>query len=144
MAFFILIALLAGAMLPLQAIFNARLGRSLGSVFWAAGFSAAMSAVLLCLTGFILTRALPRTGDLAALPGWAWAGGLCGLVTLAGVTLSATRLGAGGMVALVVSGQVIFSLILDRFGLFGLIPHPLTLQRVAAAFLLLSGAILIR
>lgn len=144
MPLFILIALLAGAMLPMQAVFNARLGQTLGSAFWAAGFSAALSALLLCGAGFIVTRGLPRTDDLSSLPLWAWVGGFCGLVTLAGITLAAPRLGAATMVALVVAGQVIFSLLLDRFGLFGLSPQPLTSQRVLAAALLLGGAVLIR
>lgn len=143
MPLFILAALSAGAMLPLQALFNARLGRSVGSAFYAAGFSAALSALLLVLAGFVAMGS-PRTGDLAALPLWAWAGGVCGLVTLAGITFAAPRLGAGGTVALVVTGQVIFSLLLDHFGLFGLAPQAVTLQRVLAAALLLSGAVLIR
>jgi transporter family-2 protein len=144
MPLFILAALLAGAMLPLQALFNARLGQSIGSAFYAAGFSAALSALLLVVAGFFAMWGLPRTGGLSAIPLWAWAGGVCGLVTLAGITLAAPRLGAGGTVALVVTGQVIFSLVLDHFGLFGLAPQAVTLQRVLAAALLLSGAVLIR
>lgn len=143
MPWFILAALSAGAMLPLQALFNARLGRSVGSMFYAAGFSAALSALLLVLAGF-LAMGSPRTGDLSAVPAWAWAGGVCGLVTLAGITFAAPRLGAGSTVALVVTGQVIFSLVLDHFGLFGLAAQPVTLQRALAATLLLSGALLIR
>lgn len=131
-------------MLPAQGVFNARLGRALGSTFWAAGISATCSAVLLFAVGFCLTRGLPRTAELSALPLWAWAGGVCGVVTLAGVALVTPRLGAAGMVALVVAGQVIFSLLLDRLGLFDMTQHPLTLQRILAAGLLLGGAILIR
>ncbi|WP_026792255.1 DMT family transporter [Pleomorphomonas oryzae] len=144
MPWFILAALSAGAMLPLQALFNARLGRSVGSMFYAAGFSAALSALLLVLAGFFAMGGSPRTGDLSAVPAWAWAGGVCGLVTLAGITFAAPRLGAGSTVALVVTGQVIFSLVLDHFGLFGLAPQAVTLQRALAAALLLSGAFLIR
>lgn len=144
MPFLVVAAVLAGAMLPLQAVFNARLGQSLGSVFWAAGFSAALSSLLLCIAALVSTGSVPRPGDLASLPSWAWIGGVCGVVTLAGVTVAAPRLGAGGTVALVVAGQVMFSLVLDHFGFFGLVPQPLTLQRTLAASLLLSGALLVR
>jgi transporter family-2 protein len=60
------------------------------------------------------------------------------------MTAAAPRLGAATMIAAVICGQVIFSLILDRFGLFGLTVQPLSPRRVLAACLLLSGAFLIR
>ena len=47
------------------------------------------------------------------------------------------------MIALVVAGQVICSLLLDHFGLFGLAIHPLSARRFAAAALLIAGAALI-
>lgn len=144
MPFFILSALIAGAMLPLQGAFNARLGRGLGSAFWAAGISASLSAILLFAAGLYLSRGLPRLAELSSLPLWAWAGGVCGVITLAGVTLVTPRLGAAGMVALVVAGQVVFSLLIDRFGLFDMTQHPLSLQRILATALLLCGAILTR
>jgi transporter family-2 protein len=140
----ILTALVAGAMLPLQAVINARLGRALGSSIWAASVSGAVTTIALVVLGFAVTRALPRTAGVAELPWWAWTGGLCGVLALAGMTATAPRLGAAAMIALVVTGQVVFSLLLDRFGLFGLVAHPLTPQRMLAAGLLLTGAILIR
>ncbi|WP_115717783.1 DMT family transporter [Gallaecimonas mangrovi] len=144
MGVFAIIAILAGAMLPLQAVFNARLGNALGSPIWAASVSAMVSAVLLFVVGVAITGTLPCRTQLHVLPPWAWIGGLCGVITLAGVTACAPRLGAGTMVALVVAGQVIFALLLDRFGLFGLTPHPLSLQRIVAAVLLLAGMVLIQ
>jgi transporter family-2 protein len=140
----ILSALLAGAMLPLQAVLNARLGRALGSPIWAASVSGAVTTITLLALGLVVTKAMPRIDSVAELPWWAWAGGLCGVVALAGMTAAAPRLGAAAMIALVVTGQVVFSLVLDRFGLFGLAAHPLTPQRMLAAALLLTGAILIR
>jgi transporter family-2 protein len=140
----ILTALVAGAMLPLQAVINARLGRALGSSIWAASVSGAVTTIALVVLGFAVTRALPRTAGVAELPWWAWTGGRCGVLALAGMTATAPRLGAAAMIALVVTGQVVFSLLLDRFGLFGLVAHPLTPQRMLAAGLLLTGAILIR
>lgn len=144
MPLLVLSALLAGAMLPLQGAFNARLGRALGSAVWAAGVSALLSALLLFAAGMYLTRGLPRLAELSALRLWAWAGGICGVITLAGIAIATPRLGAAGMVALVITGQVGFSLMLDRLGLFDMPQHPLTAQRVLAAGMLLCGAILIR
>ncbi|KPA93815.1 DMT family transporter, partial [Pseudomonas asplenii] len=46
------------------------------------------------------------------------------------------RLGAGGFVALALAGQVIASLILDHFGLFGLAARPVDGVRLVGALLL--------
>lgn len=141
---FVIIAILAGAMPPLQAACNSRLGQAFDSPVWAACTSALVSAVILFTGGLLITGTLPRSTNLQSLPLWAWTGGLCGVVTLAGVTVCTPRLGAAAMVALVIAGQVVFSVVLDRFGLFGLTPHPITLQRAIAAALLLAGSILLQ
>jgi len=143
MIIYVVIAVLAGAMLPLQAVFNARLGYALGSPLWAAAVSALVSALVLFILGAITTGTFPRTSSLPSLPLWTWFGGICGVMTLAGVTVSLPRLGAAAMVALVIAGQVVFSLVIDRFGLFGVPPHPITVQRAMAAVLLLAGTVLL-
>lgn len=142
--FFILIALIAGAMLPLQAVFNARLGRVLGSPIWASSVSGAVTTITLVALGFVLARAPTQSLGEPDLPWWAWAGGLRGVFALAGMTAAAPRLGAAAMIAAVVCGQVLLSMLLDHFGLFGLTPDPLTPRRMLAACLLLSGACLTR
>lgn len=137
----ILVALLAGTMLPLQAVINARLARPLGSPLWAAALSGAVTTVALVIVGLATTGGLPRSGG-GALPAWSWAGGLCGAITLAAMAAAAPRLGAGMMISMVITGQVMFSLVLDQYGLFGSAPYPLTPRRVIAACLLLAGALL--
>jgi transporter family-2 protein len=138
------LALVAGAMLPLQAALNARLGRVLGSSIWAASVSGAVTTLTLVIIGASILRVPPRVADLAGLPWWAWTGGFCGVFALVGMAAAAPRLGAATMIAAVICGQVIFSLILDRFGLFGLTVQLLSPRRVLAVCLLLSGAFLIR
>lgn len=140
----LLLALLAGAMLPLQAAFNARLGRALGSPVWAASVSGAVTTMALVVIGAVVLRAPPRMAEAGQLPWWAWAGGFCGVLALFGMTAAAPSLGASTMIAAVVCSQVAFSLLLDRFGLFGLAAQPLTARRMLAAGLLLGGAFLIR
>ena len=140
----VLLALIAGAMLPLQAAINARLGRVLGSPVWAAAVSGAVLTVALVLLGLFAIRTLPRTEGAATLPWWAWTGGLCGAFVLTATTAVAPRLGTAAMIAMVVTGQVVCSLLLDRFGLFGLAAYPLTPRRLLAAVLLIGGAALIR
>ncbi|WP_027211400.1 DMT family transporter [Burkholderia sp. WSM2232] len=138
----IFIALLAGTMLPMQAVINARLARPLGSPLWAAAISGAVTTIALVIIGLAASRGLPRSEGAADVPLWSWTGGLCGAIALTAMTATAPRLGAATMIAMVVTGQVMFSLLVDRYALFGSAPYPLTPRRVLAACLLLVGALL--
>ena len=141
---YMLLAVIAGAMLPAQAAINARLGRAVGSPVWAAAISGMVLTAALALVATAMTRAGPRTDGLGSLPWWAWIGGLCGAVTLSATTAAAPRLGTASMIALVMSGQVACSLAVDQWGLFGLAAQPASGRRLAAAALLLAGAALMR
>ena len=48
------------------------------------------------------------------------------------------------MIAIVIAGQFVCSLLLDHFGLLGLTTYALTPRRLTASALLIAGAILIR
>ena len=140
----ILLALLAGAMLPVQAAVNARLGRTLGSPVWAAAVSGAVMTIVLVAIGIVAVRSMPRTVGLLTVPWWAWTGGLCGALVLAATAAVAPRLGAGTMIAMVVVGQVLCSIALDQFGALGLAGHPIDLRRGVASVLIVVGALLIK
>ena len=52
-------------------------------------------------------------------------------------------IGAGGVAAATITGQLTFSLVLDRIGFLGLEEQPFTAERVAGVVLLLAGTYLI-
>lgn len=139
-----LLGLVAGAMLPLQAAINARLAKLAGSPLWAAAISGLVLTAALAATAAASMRAGPRFAGAAAVPWWAWTGGLCGAIVLSATTAIAPRVGTATMIALVMAGQVLSSLVLDQFGLLGLQAHPITARHGAAALLLLAGAALMR
>jgi transporter family-2 protein len=142
--FFIALAVTAGAVLPLQAAINARLASLVGSPLWAACISGAVLTVALAVFAAATLRAGPRVDGLLGAPWWIWTGGLCGAVLLSATTATAPRLGTANMVALIMAGQAICSLLLDKYGALGLPVLPLTGKRIAAAVLLLAGAALMR
>jgi transporter family-2 protein len=62
---------------------------------------------------------------------------------LTGNILLAPKLGAGALVALIVAGQLIFSVLLDHFGWFGFLQHPANVTRLAGCSLMIVGVFLI-
>ena len=140
----VMLAVAAGAMLPLQAAINARLARLVGSPLWAAGISGLVLTAALALLAGVALRAGPRFEGLGGAPWWVWTGGMCGAVVLSATTATAPRLGTAGMIALVMAGQVLCALLLDHYGVLGLPVLPISAKRLAAAALLLAGAALMR
>lgn len=137
----LLVAVLIGAILPLQGLVNARLGVHVGGPVAAAFVSFLIGTIMLGL--YLLATRTPVTlqGSLK-LPAWIWAGGAIGAVYVACFTLLIPRIGAAGMVCLAVLGQVTASLLLDRFGVLQA-PKPVDAVRIVGALLVLIGVVLV-
>jgi bacterial/archaeal transporter family-2 protein len=139
-----LLAVVAGVSFVLQASVNARLRTGLGSPNWAAlvsyaGGTVAMVLVVLAAQGPWLSADAIRT-----TPWWSWTGGLLGAVYVVIIILLLPRLGTAAVIALFVVGQMVASLAIDNFGLFGVPKQPADAARIAGAILLVAGVVLIR
>ena len=77
------------------------------------------------------------------MPWWALVGGLLGAVYVF-VALEAVRtLGASGLTAVVITGQLAMSVVIDRLGLLGVAKTPITVHRVLGIVLLIAGVALV-
>lgn len=140
----LVLAFSAGAVLPLQAGINSQLRTYTGSPLIATFFSFLVGTILLFAMTLVLRLPWPSLSVLAQAPGWAWLGGLLGAILVFLVIVLAEELGAAVMVALIITGQMIVSLVLDHYGLVGYPRHTLSPARIIGATLLLSGVFLIR
>jgi transporter family-2 protein len=75
---------------------------------------------------------------------WQWSGGLLGAVYVVATIVLAPRLGAATLIAAVVAGQMIASVLLDQYGLVGFPVHPLSALRLLGAGLVIGGVVLIQ
>lgn len=137
------LAVIAGALMALQAPTNALLSKSAGSPVTAAFISFLVgSAVLALLVAIGPSR--PSASDLKGLPWYGWIGGFYGAFFVAVAAFAAPRLGVGSLLTAVVAGQLSAALILDHYGLLGLDKHPASMSRLAGLALVLVGAVLVR
>ena len=97
----VLVAILIGAILPLQGLVNARLGTHVGGPVVAAFVSFLVGTVMLGLYLLATRTPLALQGSLK-LPAWVWAGGVFGAIYVACFTLLIPRIGAAGMICLAV------------------------------------------
>ncbi len=137
----IAVAVLIGAVLPLQGLVNARLGTHVGGPVVAAFVSFLVGTVMLGLYLLATRTPIALQGSLK-LPAWIWAGGVFGAIYVACFTLLVPRIGAAGMICLAVLGQVTASLLLDQFGILQA-PKPVDWLRILGALLVLAGVLLV-
>jgi transporter family-2 protein len=126
----------------MQAPINSRLGKTVGSV-QAATFSFLIgTAVLLLIVGFV-HGGFGNLGKVGRVPWWALVGGLLGAVYVTVALIAVRTLGASGLTAVVITGQLAISVAIDRFGLFGLAKEHIDASRILGLVLLVVGAVLV-
>jgi len=138
-----LLGITAGFGISVQVGMNTQLRKVLGSAWTAALISFLVGTAALIALVLVTRPAVPSRGAFAAVPLWAWFGGLCGAFYVAVSTIVAAELGAASLLALALAGQLAMALVIDHFGWLGLPENPITWARVAGIGLLAAGAWLI-
>jgi bacterial/archaeal transporter family-2 protein len=137
----VLLTAIAGGLIALQAPINAGLGRATGSL---------PAALVSFVVGTVALAAIVvlsgKAGGLSSTFDVSWyylLGGLLGAVYVANALIAVSAIGAGGVAAATITGQLVFSVAIDRLGLFGLDEIPLTPERILGVALLLAGTVLV-
>jgi transporter family-2 protein len=137
----VLATVVAGGLVALQAPINSTLGKSVGT-FAAASVSFAIGlAVLVAIT--LVAGGFGSVSNAADLRWYYLTGGLLGAAYVTTVLLSVRELGAGGVTAATIAGQLTMSVFIDRAGVLGLEERGLTPQRILGIVLLAAGTVLI-
>ncbi|HKT61450.1 MAG TPA: DMT family transporter [Gemmatimonadales bacterium] len=141
---FLLLALLAGAVLPVQTGINLQLRGVLGQPIVAALVSFIVGTAGLALLVAALRAPVPLAEAWARSSWWHWIGGLLGAVYIVAAIVLAPRLGAATLVAALVAGQMVASLLIDHYGWVGFAVHPVSPLRILGAVLVVGGVVLVQ
>ena len=110
----VMATVVAGGLVALQAPINSTLGKSVGT-FAAASMSFAIGlAVLVAIT--LVAGGFGDIGKAADLKWYYLTGGILGAIYVTTVLLSVRELGAGGVTAATIAGQLGASVLIDRAG----------------------------
>ena len=141
---YLLIALLAGAMMPTQAATNGKMASFVGSPVLAALISFAVGTIALFVYAFLSGETLASLAAARNAPAIAWVGGFLGAFFVASAVILVPRIGVAMTFSLIIAGQMIVTLIIDHFGLLGVPVKEVSLARIGGIFLITAGVILIR
>jgi bacterial/archaeal transporter family-2 protein len=139
----VLATVAAGGLVAAQAPANNVLSERLGT--WGA-----VSVNFLVGTACVLVITFTLAGGFAgeegagSPPWYYWILGGAGGAAIVATTLVAVReLGAGGVTAAVIAGQLALSVVLDRLGVLGLDERAVTWQKLLGIALLAAGTVLV-
>jgi len=141
---YLLFAFAGGAALPFQAGINAQLAAWLHSPVRAAFVSFAVGTLVLLVATVFVFKPLPSWGRVGDAPWWVWVGGALGAFYVAASIVSAPKLGAATLIAFVVAGQALASLVVDQFGWVGFEAKHITAGRAVGMVLVGAGVALVR
>jgi transporter family-2 protein len=137
----VILTAFVGGLVALQAPINSGLGRQTGSLP-AALVSFALGTLILVVIVIASgdTEGLRSTFDVR----WYYLiGGLLGAAYVTVALISVRTIGAGGVAAATITGQLTTAVVIDRLGVLGLERVPLSATRVVGIALLLTGTFLI-
>lgn len=137
----VMLTAMVGGLVALQAPINAGLARATGSL---------PAALVSFIVGTLLLVVLVAVSGKAAGLGstfqveWYYLlGGFLGVAYVYTVLVTVTSVGAGGVAAATITGQLTASVLIDRLGIFGLDVTPISGERLLGVVLLLCGTFLI-
>lgn len=136
---YLLMILIAGALLAFQAPVNARLREYAGSPVLSSLISFGSGAAALLVLAFA-SNAFAAAGKLRMAPWWAFLGGSLGVAYVYSAMVAVPRIGTALLLIATVTGQMVAALWIDHYGLLGMEATPLTARRAVGA-LLLAGAL---
>lgn len=141
---YLLIALLAGAMMPTQAATNNKMAAFVDSPILAALVSFAVGTMALFAYALATGVPLGNLAEVKKAPPIAWIGGLLGAFFVTSAVILVPRLGVAMTFSVLIAGQMIVTLVIDHFGLLGIEQRPVSWYRLAGIALITGGVILIR
>ena len=133
---------IAGGLIGLQAPINAVLGSRVGSIP-AASVSFFIGTLALVAITLLFTGGFDKLAESRGLSWIYFTGGVLGAIYVTAALICVRTLGAGGVTAATITGQLAISLAIDRAGVLGLDPRPVSLGRIAGVVLLAVGTYLV-
>lgn len=137
-----LIALLSGALMSIQGVFNTQVTKA--SSIWAASAFVQFSALLVCLACWFFTDRSSLLAVTKVEPKYMLLGGCIGAFITYTVIKSMEMLGPAKAVMLIVVAQLIVAYVIELLGWFGVEKEPLEWRKVGGMVLAIAGIIIFK
>jgi transporter family-2 protein len=139
----VLATVAAGGIVAAQAPVNNVLSKKIGT-FGAVSVNFLVGTAVVLFVTFVFAGGVESSESVGSPHWYYWLfGGLAGVAIVLTTLLTVRELGAGGVTAATIAGQLTLSVLLDRLGVLGLEERAITWDKVLGIALLAAGTVLI-
>lgn len=132
-----LIALLSGALMSIQGVFNTQVTKTTG--LWVSNTWVQFSAFLACIAVWLFTGRDSFMAVMKVEPKYMLLGGVIGAGITWTVIQSMSVLGPAKSALLIVTAQLVVAYVIELFGMFGMEKQPLDWRKVGGLAIALIG-----
>ena len=136
------IAMLSGALMSVQGVFNTKLTES--TSLWVANAFVQFTAFLLCIAAWLVTDRSSMRSLFNVEPKYFLLGGVMGAFITLTVIKSMDSLGPAKAVMLIVIAQLIVAYLIELFGLFGVEKQPFVWRKAIGALVAIAGFVVFK
>ena len=137
-----LIALLSGALMSVQGVFNTQVTKTTG--LWVSNIWVQLSAFLACLAVWFLAGRADGTALAKVEPKYMLLGGAIGAFITITVIKSMEALGPARAVMLIVTAQLLVAYLIELFGIFGVDKQAFQWSKVVGMALAIAGILVFK
>ena len=137
-----LIAIISGALMSVQGVFNTKLTES--TSLWVANAFVQFTAFLLCIAAWLVTDRSSMRSLFNVEPKYFLLGGVMGAFITLTVIKSMDSLGPAKAVMLIVIAQLIVAYLIELFGLFGVEKQPFVWRKAIGALVAIAGFVVFK
>ena len=138
----ILIALISGALMSVQGVFNTQVTKA--SSIWAASAFVQLTALFVCLGAWLCADRSSFMNVLQVQPKYMLLGGAIGAFITYTVIKSMDQLGPARAVLLIVTSQLLVAYIIELLGWFGVEKQPFEWRKAVGMAVALAGIIIFK
>lgn len=138
----ILIALLSGALMSIQGVFNTQVTKESG--IWTASGFVQFTALIVCIAAWGLTERLPITAVFKVEPKYMLLGGAIGAFITFTVIKSMDMLGPAKAVMLIVISQLVVAYVIELLGIWGTEKQPFELRKLFGVGMAIAGIVVFK
>ena len=138
----ILIALISGALMSVQGVFNTQVTKA--SSIWAASAFVQLTALFVCLGAWLCADRSSFMNVLQVQPKYMLLGGAIGAFITYTVIKSMDQLGPARAVLLIVTSQLLVAYIIELLGWFGVEKQPFEWRKAVGMAVALAGIIIVK
>lgn len=137
-----LIAILSGALMSVQGVFNTQVTKTSG--MWLASGFVQLTALMVCVAAWLIKERTPVTSLFLVQPKYMLLGGVIGAFITVTVIKAMEMLGPAKAVMFIVISQLIVAYVIELFGMFGVDKQPLEWRKVIGMAIAIAGVILFK